>query len=203
MRVELPPRNSDGSYTTKLAGLQIDGDGANGQTSAPVYGPPGYKPEPLDHLANAGGPGNWYGVVTDNGQSNGKPVIQKKEHPMPGAFVSATSYEKSGFSRGDPARYVDANKIIYIVLPGHWRAEAKGIVLGCKAKVTDIKTKKTVDAVVVDFGPKAKIGEASIACAKFFGIPSSPKNGGTEEKRFIYQFWPGVAADGFELQPMK
>ena len=179
--------------------MAIDADGANGQTSLPVYAPKGM--ESLDYLANAGEPGNYYGVVTDNGKPNGKPVIQKKEYPAPGAFVSATSYEFPGFSRGDPSRYVDANSVKYIVLPGHWRAEARGIVLGCKAQVTDTKTGKKTFAVVADFGPKSKVGEASLACAKFFGIPSSPKNGGTEEKRFIYQFWPGVAADGFELQP--
>jgi hypothetical protein len=202
MRIPLPEINSDNSYTTEPSPMAIDADGANGATSAPVYAPKGYKPEPLDFLANAGGPGDWYGICTDNGKPTGKPVIQKKEHPMPGAFVSATSYERPGFSRGDPARYIDSNSVIYIVLPSHWRAEAKGIVLGCKAQVTDKKTGKKCNAAVIDFGPKSKIGEASIACAKFFGINSSPKNGGTEEKRFIYQFWPGIAADGFELQPV-
>lgn len=202
MRIPLPKINTDGSYTTPLAKMAIDADGANGQSSAPVYAPKGYKPEPLDYLANAGGPGNWYGVVTDNGKPNGRPVIQKVGHPMPGAFVSATSYEKREFSRGDPNRYIDANSVIYIVLPGHWRMEAKGVVLGCRATVKDIKTGKTVEAAVLDFGPKAKLGEASIACARFFGVPTSPKNGGTDEKRFIYQFWPGVAAQGFQLQPI-
>lgn len=199
MRIPLPKINPDGSYTTVASPMEIDGDGANGKSSIPVYAPKGM--ESLDYLKNAGEEKNWYGIVTDTGKSTGKPVIQKKEHPCPGAFVSATSYEFPGFSRGDPARYVDANSVIYIVLPGHWRSEAKGIVLGCKATVIDKKTKKTVDAVVADFGPRAKLGEASIACAKFFGIPSSPKNGGTEEARFVYKFWPGVAAKGFELQP--
>jgi len=118
--------------------------------------------------------------------------------------VSATSYEHKGFSRGDPRRYVDANSVFYFVLPSHWRAQAKGVVLGCRGRVTDTKTGKTLDCVVADFGPKAesKLGEASIATARYFGIPSSPKNGGTDTKRFIYQFWPDQPAPGFELQPM-
>ena len=71
----------------------------------------------------------------------------------------------------------------------------------------DIKTGKVLNAAgVLDFGPKAKLGEASIACAKFFDIPSSPKHGGTNEKRFVYTFFPGIAAviNGvtYQLQPM-
>jgi hypothetical protein len=199
MRQPLPHRNGDGSYTTPPAGMMIDGDGANGQSSLPVYAPSGTPA--LDHLANAGGPGNWYGVVTDTGKADGQPVKQGKDDPKPGAYVSATSYEHAGYKRGDPQRYVDSNAVIYIVLPGHWRAEAQGVVLGCRAKVEDIKTGKTAEAVVADFGPRAKLGEASIACARYFGVPSSPKNGGTDERRFIYSFWPGVPAHGFELKP--
>lgn len=200
-RIPLPPQNPDGSYTTVPSPMSIDADGANGQTSAPVYAPKGYEPDPLDYLANAGGPGDWYGVVTDTGHADGKPVKQGADDPAPGAFVSATSYEVPGFSRTDPRRYVDANSVIYIVLPGHWRMEAEGIVLGCRATVFDTKTERFVEAAVLDFGPKSKLGEASIACARYFDVPSSPKNGGEERDRFIYQFFPGEAAEGFELQP--
>ena len=201
MRIPLPDRASDGSYSTMLAGMMIDGDGANGQSSLPVYAPAGMAA--LDYLRNAGGPGDWYGIVTHNGLGSGKPVVQGKDHPAPGAFVSATSYEFPDFSRGDPRRYVDSAAVIYIVLPGHWRKEARGIVLGCRATVTDVRASTFVEAVVADFGPRGKLGEASIACAKAFQVPSSPKSGGTEEKRFRYQFWPGVAAEGFELQGMR
>ena len=205
--IPLPPRNSDGSYTTPLAGMTIDGDGANGQTGGvPVYGPKGFTPAPLDHLANAGEPGNWFGVVTDTGKKDGKPVKQKATDPAPGAYVSATSYRWPERARIDPLAYVDAASVPYIVLPGHWRQLAVGVVLGCKATVEDTKTGKILEAAVLDFGPKGKLGEASIACAKFFGVPSSPKNGGTPEKRFIYRFFPGVAAvvNGvtYQLQPM-
>lgn len=198
MNVPLPPINDDGSYTSEKAGMAIDADGANGQSSAPVYAPVGYQPEPLDYLANAGGPGNWYGVVTN---SNGVPVKQGDKDPMPGAYVSATSYKDPKLPRFDPRAYVDANAVVYIVLPSHWRMQAKGVVLGCRAEVLDTKTGKKVQAAVLDFGPKAKIGEASIACAREFGVDPSPKHGGTETKRFIYTFFPGIAADGFELQP--
>jgi hypothetical protein len=175
--------------------MAIDGDGARN-----IYGPPGTSP--LDYLANAGHPGNWYGVVTDNGQPNGDPVIQGPDDPYPGYYVSATSYKHADFERKDPRAYVDSNAVPFIVLPSHWRKAVAGVVLGCKAQITDTETGIMLGAVVADFGPKAKTGEASIAAAKFFGVPHSPKNGGTDEKRFNYQFWPGIAAEGFELQPV-
>ena len=121
--------------------------------------------------------------------------------------MSATSYRWPKLARIDPLAYVDAASVPYIVLPSHWRKLAVGVVLGCKATVEDTKTGKILKAAgVLDFGPKAKLGEASIACADFFGVPSSPKNGGTSEKRFIYKFFPGIPAVikgvTYQLQPM-
>jgi len=187
--------------------MTIDGDGANGQTGGvTVYAPNGFTPAPLDFLANAGKPGNWFGVVTDTGKRDGNPVKQNATGPAPGAFVSATSYRWPTFARIDPLAYVDAASVPFIVLPSHWRQQAVGVVLGCKATVKDLETGKVLDAGVLDFGPKSKLGEASIACAEFFGIRSSPKNGGTDEKRFVYTFFPDVPAviNGvtYQLQPL-
>ncbi len=191
MSVPLPKQNSDGSYTTVPSPMMIDGDGANGQTSAPIYAPAGFRPEPLDYLANAGKPGNWYGIITD---SHGIPILQDDDDPAPGAYVSATSYMHLGYSRIDPLAYVDANSVPFIVLPGAWRNQVGPIVLGCRAQVYDTQTDMTYDAGVFDFGPSSKLGEASIAMAKLCGVPHSPKDGGTEKHRFVYSFWPGVPA---------
>src|SRR5215470_8250935 len=168
----------DDESVTFTAGAQLDGDGANGQFGEPpCYAPASYKGKTLDVLANAGGPGDWFGVVTDTGEDDGTPVKQKASGPAPGAFVSATSYRWPELARIDPLAYVDAASVPYIVLPSHWRKEAIGVVLGCKAIVEDTKTGKILNAAgVLDFGPKAKLGEASIACAQLFGVPSSPKS---------------------------
>lgn len=199
----LPAINADGSYTFH-AGMQIDGDGANGQSSDPVYAPKGWG-DTLDYLANAGGPGDWYGIVTDTGEADGEPVVQGPNDPAPGAYISATSYEHDGFDRTDPRRYVDANAVPYFVIPSHWRREAAGVVLGCRGEIRDSHTNVVIECGVFDFGPKSKTGEASIAAARLCGVPSSPKNGGTDEKRFTYTFWPGEPAniDGeeYELKP--
>lgn len=194
----LPVQNSDGSYSFHAC-MAVDGDGANGQSSAPVYAPKGWG-ETLDYLANAGGPGDWYGIVTDTGEADGEPVVQGPNDPAPGAYVSATSYEFSGYDRTDPLRYVDANAVPYIVIPSNWRKLARGVVLGCRATVLDTGNGAMLEAGVFDFGPKSKAGEASIACARYFGVPESPKNGGTDSLRFVYTFWPGTPAliDGVE-----
>src|ERR1700739_2474595 len=81
----------DGSVTFS-AGATLDGDGANGQFGGPpCYAPASFSGRTLDILANAGHPGNWFGVVTDTGTKTGTPIIQGPTDPCPGAFVSATS----------------------------------------------------------------------------------------------------------------
>lgn len=173
----------------------VDADG-----SPRAYGPPGTKP--LDFLANAGHPGNWWAVVTDNGKPSGNPILQGRMDPCPGYYISPTTYQHRGFRNDDPLAYVDSERVIYIVVPSHWRKLAKGVVLGCKATVRRISDGKQTNAVVADLGPRSKAGEASIACCEFFGVPSSPKSGGTSNPSFAYTFFPGIAAPGYELKPM-
>ena len=62
-----------------VAGMTIDADG-----SPRAYHPRG-SPPGLDFLANAGSPGNFFGIVTDR---HGNPVVQSADDPAPGFFVS-------------------------------------------------------------------------------------------------------------------
>jgi hypothetical protein len=148
----------------------------------------------LDALPNAGRPGNWWGIVTHNGRPDGQPVIQGPDDPAPGYYVSSTAYEWSSFPLTDPCRYVDSEKVPFIVVEGYIRRRAKGIVLGCRARVTNERTGLQVDAVVADLGPLNKLGELSIAAAKAIGIPSSPRTGGEPEHVITYELWPGEPA---------
>ena len=67
----------DDRSVTFAAGARLDGDGANGQFGGdPCYAPTGYTGRTLDVLANAGRPGNWFGVATDTGQLDGTPIVQ-------------------------------------------------------------------------------------------------------------------------------
>jgi hypothetical protein len=152
------------------SGMTIDADGA----------PKAYHPKPddskgLDALENAGEPGNWWALVTDNGKPSGNPVIQKAGDPAPGFYISMTALEDTSKARTDPRRYVDSSQIPYIVLPGNHSAGAK---LGDLAVVFNGENGRIANAIYADIGPSNKIGEGSVALAEVLGIPSSPRTGG-------------------------
>lgn len=100
---------------------------------------------------------------------------------------------------------IDAETVPYVVVPPAIIRGVKGVVLGCQARVTDTRTNKSTPAVVADIGPKSKLGEISVACAKAIGIPSSPIDGGVSEHVILYELWPGTAAQlygtTYQLQP--
>ena len=174
--------------------LTIDADG-----SPRCYGPAGTRP--LDALANAGRPGNWWGIATFNGEPDGRPIVQGPGDPYPGYYVSTTAYKVPGFENGDPRRELDSENVIFVVAPRQLVRAVAGIVVGCKASVLDTFTGKRVEGVCGDIGPATHLGEASMATAAGLGLPSDPRHGGSgEHTRFLYEFTPGVPAAGFQLQ---
>ncbi len=179
-----------------LSAFTVDGDG-----SPRCYGPSGCKPQPLDYLANAGGPGNWWGIATRNGFPYGQPVVQSATDPFPGLYVSTTAYKIRGFSNGDPRRELNSEIVPFMVVPLRLVDAVRGVVLGCRGRITDNRTGLYVDCVVGDLGPNNHLGEASIAAASALKLPTSPKTGGSSARMFTYECWPGIAANGFSLQP--
>ncbi|HEX4706309.1 MAG TPA: glycoside hydrolase family 75 protein [Candidatus Udaeobacter sp.] len=169
------------------SGLMIDADGAYH-----AYHPDGGPG--LDYLGNAGQPGNWWALVTDNGQPSGTPLVQTDADPAPGFYISTTSLEDPNCDRKDPRRYVNAEDVNFIVLPGR---------LGLGAKLSDFavvirpETGAYAYAVYGDVGPASKIGEGSIALAAALGVPSSPKSGGVAHG-IVYIVFPG-SAQGWPL----
>jgi hypothetical protein len=151
-----------------VAGMTIDADG-----SPRAYHPNG-SPPGLDFLANAGSPGNFFGIVTD---SHGRPVVQTARDPAPGFFVSPTSLQDPARRVENPRRYVDAGTIPYIALPGLVRDKGN-VRLGDFATVRNRRNERVAHAIYADGGPSGKIGEGSMALAQALGIPSSPKHGG-------------------------
>lgn len=161
------------------AGMMIDCDG-----SPRAYGPVGTQA--LDYLANAGYPGNWWGVATTPPQGKGTPYIQKSNDPYPGLYISTTSLQYSQYPVWDTKRYVNSETIAGYVLPPKALKEW-GLKLGQKAIITNKQNGKSCEAILFDIGPTTKIGEASMKCADLLGIPSNPKTGGIETKIIEYK----------------
>jgi hypothetical protein len=165
-----------------ISGMAIDADGA----------PKAYHPDGrsgLDALANAGHPGNWWALVTDNGDPSGNPVIQQANDPAPGFYISMTSLQDKTKDVRDPHRYVDSTVIPYIVLPSAVTRKTRAK-LGDFAVVVNKKTWKTAYAIFADGGPPNKLGEGSMALADALDIPSNPRRGGASGD-VIYVVFPG------------
>ena len=165
----------DGSAVVFQSGMTIDADGA----------PNAYSPENtgLDDLSNAGEPGHWDGIVSDRG---GEPYVQGPNDPFPGFYVSQTALVDWSKERTDPARYVDASKIPYIVLPGELSRQI-GARLGDFALVVNRRTGASAAAIFADIGT---LGEGSIALANELNIVSDARRGGTRGG-VIYLVYPG------------
>lgn len=161
-------------------GMRIDADGA----------PNAYHPEDkgLDALKYAGRTGDWQGIVTD---SRGQPVIQGAHDPFPGYYISQTSLYDQSKQRNDPARYVDARAIPYIVLPAEPGFRETGQVrLGDFAAVINARNRRLTFAIFADQGPRGKIGEGSMALAELLHISASPRSGGVDGD-IVYVIFPG------------
>ena len=152
-------------------GMAIDADGA----------PNAYNEEDtgIDYLANAGRPGNWYGLSVDD---NGRPYKQK-DGPFAGHYVSTTALADGNYGKSDPRRYVDSTKIPYIALPGNFASLVangdsmrKGDLLAVIAEsdLADSDGRDLIYAIYADVGPKHSaerphLGEGSVALAQALG----------------------------------
>lgn len=162
---------SDQSAIFFEAGMAIDADGS----------PYAYHPDDvgLDELANAGGPGEWWGVVTNTGRPDGDPLVQGPVDLAPGYYVSRTALEDRAHPPSSPLRYVNAEAVPYLVLPSDFLPQRKAR-LGDFAVVLNRRNGRRSAAIFADVGPPGKLGEGSIALARALGIRSSPRNGGTK-----------------------
>jgi hypothetical protein len=183
-----------------IADADIDADGANGQNGAI----PAYRDDDRgsESLANGGMAIRNGKVVCAKQWARDIVILDTDNEPkvFPGGIIaSMTWYQYPDTSMDNPTAYVDAETVPYIVVPPIVVQKTKGIVRGCKARVT--YNGKRVDCVVADRGPATKIGELSIAAARALGIPSNPRNGGTAKPEVEYELWPGVPAPNYVLQP--
>lgn len=126
-------------------------------------------------------------AAVDNDGSGGNP-----EHDPD--FQSETSLKNKG-------RSLNAEIDLFVVVPPVIIQRTKGVVLGsfciCHNQTNGMKAR----GVVGDIGPRAKLGEVSVAMARALGLSGSPLSGGTDAKVIEYTIYPGQAAPGYALQP--
>lgn len=178
------------------AGAAVNADGS----------PRAYAPnnKGLDYTANAGSPGNWWGVATN---SKGQPYIQSgaaPKQPYKGFYISCTALCRGQYPENDVRRWINSEAIPHFTLPPQVIQAVPPVFLGCRVLAMNLRTGQEVEGVLADIGPPDKIGEVSIAAAKALGLKSDPKNGGTSEHIIQYQIFPGVPAtvngETFKLQ---
>ena len=155
----------------------------------------------LDWKANGGHPGNWFGVVTDNGQVTGNPLVQGANDPFPGFYVSSSSLVDKSKKPGDPNRYVDARKIPYLAWPQQvWREAGPRftrVSQGPTGRIGDLMTAynpkngKVGHLILADMGgyDDPHFGEGSPALGKLLDAY------GHQEPDILYIVYPHSGAD--------
>ncbi len=129
----------------------------------------------FEFLNKAGIDGYWWGLVTD---SSGNLLVQGRNDPAPGYYISRTALSDCTKPVNDQTRYLDATVIPYIALPARYMMGAK---IGDICAVINTTNKKISYAIVGDIEPSNSLGIGSMALAEKLGIASSPKNGGVED----------------------
>jgi len=179
-----------------IADMDVDVDGARH-----AYRLDNRRPPALDDIhASAGYPnGSWHNVLVRDPKNPDVPYVD-----LEGFCLSMTSYYREDFPYTDRHRWVDAETVPYIVLPGSIRQLARGVCLGCRARITRTTDGKFCDGVYAD-SSGGNIGEVSVFAAKVFG---DQWNAGNGDSRHIYeyQFWPNEPAlingEQFRLIPL-
>jgi len=119
-------------------------------------------------------------------------------------FVTMGADDGSGPGFGDPyhqsqtayynaGKFLNAQKDKYIVIPPQIRSGVDPVVMGCQARLTNLKTGTIQEAVTGDIGPKDKTGEAAYCLAKIVN-PKISHNTGDKNLIYLYELWPGKAA---------
>lgn len=97
--------------------------------------PRAYHPDDIDDaldvLSNANFPGDWENDLVADPFQPSKPYVQRTGQLQPGFYVSMTDLRDLGYGRRDPRRYVDAERIAFIVQNKKWSEDlTDGVSLG-------------------------------------------------------------------------
>ena len=102
------------------------------------------------------------------------------------SYQSQTAYYNGG-------KFLNADKDKYIVIPPQVRSMVGPVVMGCKARASNLEANVRYAAVTGDIGPDDKTGEAAYCLAKKLN-PKITHNSGDEQMIYLYELWPGIPA---------
>ena len=85
------------------------------------------------------------------------------------SYQSQTAYYSGGIEGG---KYLNADKDKYIVIPPQIRSLVDPVVMGCKARLSNLATGAVCDGVIGEIGPDDKTGRLHTACLRSL-IPRS------------------------------
>jgi hypothetical protein len=174
----IPLYHDDKGAVCYKAGCTVNADGA-----PHAYAPDDSGLSPLDYLANAGSPGNWWGIACNSG---GTPYLQSPWHPAPGFYVSTTALTNNDYKADHPSRYVDSERYCFGVIPGG-KSYAK---LGDVGLALNVQTGDHMFYALADVGPKDHLGEGSILLTRCLGLNPHPKSGGTGKRIIAWMVLP-------------
>lgn len=119
----------------------------------------------------------------------GKPYVQPSG-PYKGFYVAMTA-KSNGGTPTDPASYIDARKIQYVVIPGKG---LPGVQPGDLALVWDPKRESALFCVAGDVGPGDECGEASLATIQAWdpSIKDGRSSPFEARKDIAFVFFPGT-----------
>lgn len=191
----VPKKESDAADTEKRAyrlpdgsilfvgKYTIDADGA-----PDAFGP---NNTGIDNTSSAGTKGNWWALATDaeNCGPSGKPLVQGPEHPHPGLYISKTTLINPDVKNcASQQRYVNSRTIPFVALSSQIARIEKSV----KGNLVVVlpESGQPQFAVHADAAPVYGIGEGSMALASLLNLNPNPRNGGTNERKFVYLVLP-------------
>jgi len=123
----------------------------------------------IDYLANAGRPGNWWGITTN--PSSGQPYTQGASDPVPGNYITSTSLANKLYGPDRQCRFVDACKVSFIVIPNSASLRSElNVAIGDFGVV--IYKNTLMYTMYADAGPADKLGEGSVFLLDAVTVPA-------------------------------
>ena len=102
-------------------------------------------------------------------------------------WQSKTAYRHGG-------KYLNADKVPYVVVPPSIIAAVEQVVLGSECEVENLSNKTVTDAICGEVGPQNKLGEGSMELARRLGLNPNPLHGGTDDHIIRYTIFVGESA---------